>query len=223
MCAVAKLVYVTPAQRDAAKLLVRRSRSTGRPVSSAVHRIAEAEVEQSVGAKTPKQREIFEGSAEADVSVMEEISAPEYVATDRSGASVGDLSVLISGTRDKLTAYLTHARARQRRLLNIAMVASAVATGLTAPLAIGGKDVSDQLSAALGFPIWQLACALVAVCSLLATVATQLLKSQNQRVARAESVQARLGVLDMGRITGSLTPAQVSTEYAAYVELSSLI
>jgi hypothetical protein len=145
------------------------------------------------------------------------------VATDRSGASVGDLSLLISKTRDKVTTYLTHARARQRRLLNIAIVASAVATGLAAPLAIGGKDVSDPLSAARGFPIWQLVCALVAVCSLLAAVATQLLKSQNQRVARAESVQARLGVLDMGRTTGSLTPAQVSTEYAAYVELSSLI
>jgi hypothetical protein len=39
---------------------------------------------------------------------MEETSAPESVATDRSGASVDDLSVLISSTRDEVLAYLTH-------------------------------------------------------------------------------------------------------------------
>jgi hypothetical protein len=58
-----------------------------------------------------------------------------------------------------------------------------------------------------------------------AAVATQLLKSENleERVARAESVRARLGILDMGRITGSVTPAQVSTECAACLELISFI
>jgi hypothetical protein len=156
---------------------------------------------------------------------MEEISAPESVATDRSRASVGDLSVLISSTRDGVSAYLTHARARQRRLLNVAIVAGALGTALVAPLAIGGKDLSDLLSAGLGFPVWQLVCGVAAVCFLVAAVATQMLKSQNQeeRVGRAESVRARLGILDMGRITGSLTPAQVSNEYAACLDLISFI
>jgi hypothetical protein len=126
---------------------------------------------------------------------MGEISAPESVATDRSRASVGDLSVLISSTRDGVSAYLTHTRARQRRLLNVAIVAGALGTALVAPLAIGGKDLSDLLSAGLGVPVWQLMCGVAAVCSLVAAVATQMLKSQNQeeRVARAESVRARLG------------------------------
>jgi hypothetical protein len=156
---------------------------------------------------------------------MEEISTPESVATDRSRASVGDLSVLISKTRDEVSAYLTQARARQRRLLNVAILAGALGTALVAPLAIAGMPLSDSLSAALGFPVWQLVCALAAVCSLLAAIATQLLKSQNleERVTRAESVRVRLGILDMSRITGSLTPAQVSTEYAACVELISFI
>jgi hypothetical protein len=68
-------------------------------------------------------------------------------------------------------------------------------------------------------------CALAAVCSLVAAVATQLLKSQNleERVARAESVRARLGIPDIGRITGSLTPAQVLTEYAACIQSISFI
>jgi hypothetical protein len=64
---------------------------------------------------------------------MEEISAPESVATDRSRASVGDLSVLISKTRDEVSAYLTQARARQRRLLNVAILAGAPGTALVAP------------------------------------------------------------------------------------------
>jgi hypothetical protein len=110
---------------------------------------------------------------------MEDISAPESVATDPSGVSVGDLSVLISKTRDEVLAYLTHARARQRRLLNVAIVAGALGTAIAAPFAIGGKNLSDSLSAALGFLAWPLVCGLAAVCSLLAAVATQLLKSQN--------------------------------------------
>jgi hypothetical protein len=107
----------------------------------------------------------------------------------------------------------------------VAIVAGALGTAIAAPFAIGGKNLSDSLSAVLGFLAWPLVCGLAAVCSLLADVATQLLKSQNleERVARAESVRARLGILDMGRITGSLTPAQVSNEDAACVEFISFI
>jgi hypothetical protein len=120
---------------------------------------------------------------------------------------------------------LTYARARQRRLLNIAIVAGALGTAIAVPFAIGRKDLSDSLSESLGFLVWPLVCGLAAVCSLIAAVATQLLKSGNleERVARAEGVRARLGILEMGRVTGSLTPAQVSTEYAACLELISFI
>lgn len=44
-----KTVYVTPAQRDAAKLLVEHGKLTARPLSDAVRRIAEAEVQKSAG------------------------------------------------------------------------------------------------------------------------------------------------------------------------------
>jgi hypothetical protein len=158
---------------------------------------------------------------------MEETSARESIAEGRDGPPAGDLSVLIRGTLDEVTTYLRHTRARQRRMLNIAIIAGALATALAASPAIGGKALSDWLSATLGLSIqgWQLLCALAAVCSLVAAVAIQLLKSENleERVARAESVRARLGILDMGRITGSVTPAQASTEYAACLELISFI
>ncbi|HEX3204668.1 MAG TPA: hypothetical protein VHQ68_00340, partial [Propionibacteriaceae bacterium] len=72
---------------------------------------------------------------------------------------------------------------------------------------------------------WQILCAAAAICSVAATISTQMLKSNNldERVARAEAVKARLEILDLGRATGQLTPEQAVTEYAACVELASFI
>jgi hypothetical protein len=75
---------------------------------------------------------------------MAEISALESVATGRSGASVGELSVLISSTRNKYRRILTYARARRRRLLNVAIVAGALGTTIAAPFAIGQKTCQTR-------------------------------------------------------------------------------
>jgi hypothetical protein len=75
---VPRTVYVTPAQRDAAKLLLERSRLTGRPVSPAVLRIADAELQPS-GAEAPERREISRALAEAHAS---EAEAPAAEAED---------------------------------------------------------------------------------------------------------------------------------------------
>jgi hypothetical protein len=154
---------------------------------------------------------------------MKEISALQPVPQDRSGAAAGELSVLISGTRAEVSAYLTHARARQRRLLNVAILAGALGTASAGPLAVIGEDLSDWLTPIVGVSAWRLLCALAAACALVAAIATHLLKSQNleERVTRAESVRTRLAILDIGRITGTLTPTQVATEYAACLELTS--
>jgi hypothetical protein len=155
------------------------------------------------------------------------MSDEESAAEGRNGAPVGDVSVLIRRTQDKVATYLVHARARQRRLLNLAIVAGAVATALTASPALGGKNFADWLDATFGLtsPAWQILCAGAAICSLAAAIATQVLKSNNvdERVTRAENVKARLEVLDAGRMTGQLTPKQVATEYAACVQEASFI
>ena len=64
---------------------------------------------------------------------------------------------------------------------------------------------------------WQILQAAAAICSVAATISTQMLKSNNidERVARAEAVKAWLEVLDLPPATGQLTPEQVATEYAA--------
>jgi hypothetical protein len=44
-----------------------------------------------------------------------------------------------------------------------------------------------------------------------------------EHVARAEAVRAKLEALDLGRITGRLTPEQVATEYSACIEQASFL
>jgi hypothetical protein len=112
-------------------------------------------------------------------------------------------------------------------LINLAIVAGALATVFTASPALGGVPFSDWLTQTFGFtsPAWRVLCAGAAVCSLAAAIATQLLKSHNieEHVARAEAVRAKLESIDLGRITGRLTPEQVATEYSACVEQASFL
>ena len=71
----------------------------------------------------------------------------------------------------------------------------------------------------------QLLCTFAALCSLAAAISTQLLKSQNleEHISKAENVRARLEIVDIGRVTGTLTPEQVAAEYTACVALVSFI
>ena len=154
------------------------------------------------------------------------VSDREFIA-GQGGASGGDLSAHIDRFRSQIAAYLIHARARQRRLINLAIVAGAVATVLTASPALGGVAFSDWLNETFGLtsPAWQVLCAGAALCSLAAAISTQLLKSHaiEEHVARAEAVRAKLEALDLGRITGRLTPEQVATEYSACIEQASFL
>jgi hypothetical protein len=79
------------------------------------------------------------------------------------------LSSLIQRTRDQVAKYLGQARTRQRRLLNVAIVAGALATALAGAPAVVGVQPS----------VWRILCILAAVCSLVAAVVTQLQKSNS--------------------------------------------
>src|SRR5687768_10270393 len=128
----------------------------------------------------------------------------------------GDLSSLIQRTRDQVATYLAQTRTRQRRLLNVAIVAGALATALAGAPAV----LSDVPP-----PIWRTLCILAAACSLVAAIVTQLQKSNSvgENVSRAETIRARLDVLNIGLISGNLSQEQAATEYAACVEQSSFI
>jgi hypothetical protein len=145
----------------------------------------------------------------------------------QSGAPGGDWSGVIERFRDQVSTYLLHARAKQRRLINLAIIAGAVATVLTASPALGGTAFADWLGETFGLtsPAWQVLCAGAAVCSLAAAISTQMMKSHNieEHVARAENLRARLEALDLGRLTGRLTPEQVADEYRECVQQASFL
>ena len=105
------------------------------------------------------------------------MSEGDFGADGRSEAPVADWSALIKGTQDKVAKYLVKARVRQRLLLNLAILAGALSTALTASPALGGLAFSDWLDETFGLtsPAWQILCAGAAICSLAAAVSTQLL------------------------------------------------
>ena len=74
-------------------------------------------------------------------------------------------------------------------------------------------------------PGWQILCAGGALCSLAATVATQLLKSNNleERVFRGLSCRAKLEALEVGLSTGQLDVPRATTEYLKCLEEAAFL
>jgi hypothetical protein len=104
----------------------------------------------------------------------------------------------IRDKRAEVERFLATAVPRKRRLLNTTIVGGSLAAALTAAPAVGGAP----------FTAW------------LATVATQLLKSNNveQNIGRAQSARAKLEVLETSVTLGQLEPRQAVTEYLKCVE-----
>jgi hypothetical protein len=124
--------------------------------------------------------------------------------------------------RQQLERFLARARPRKRRLTNTTIIAGSVAAALTAAPAIGGQSLTAWLTSTMGLssPSWRLLCGAATVCSVTATVATQLLKSSNieEQVSRAQGARAKLEVLDVGLSTGTLDAQQATAEYLKCVE-----
>jgi len=124
--------------------------------------------------------------------------------------------------RTQIETFLSIARPRKRRLLNLTIVGGTLAAALTAAPAVGGQSFTAWLTGALGLssPSWRILCGAASVCSVMATVATQLLKSHNieENVTRAQGCRAKLEVLDVGLSVGQLDVRQATTEYLKCVE-----
>ena len=133
-----------------------------------------------------------------------------------------DLVSRIRHKRAQLEAFLSAARPRKRRLLNMTIVGGSLAAALTAGPAIGGQSFTAWLTGALGLasPSWRVLCAAASICSVMATVATQLLKSHNieEHVTRAQGCRAKLEVLEVGLTLGQIDVRQATTEYLKCVE-----
>jgi len=133
-----------------------------------------------------------------------------------------DMVSRIRQKRTQLETFLSAARPRKRRLLNTTIVGGSLAAALTAAPALGGQSFTAWLTGALGLasPSWRLLCAAASVCSVTATIATQLLKSNNieEHVTRAQGCRAKLEVLEVGLTTGHIDARQATSEYLKCVE-----
>ena len=138
-----------------------------------------------------------------------------------------DLVGRITQKRAEVEAYLTTAVSRQRRLLNLTIIAGACASALLAAPTLGGKPFMDWLTSTFGLssPSWQVVCAAAAACSLTATIATQVLKTRNtdEHVARALGVRAKLEMLEVGLLSAQLDQAEASSEYITCIENAAFI
>ena len=142
-------------------------------------------------------------------------------------ASTDDLLRRIKEKRTAIQTYLSAAQPRKRRLLNMTIGGGTLAAALTAGPAVGGASFTAWLTQTLSLksPSWRLLCAAASVSSVMATIATQLLKSNNveANVIQAQSCRAKLEVLEVALTLGQLDTAQATTEYLKCVEAAAFL
>jgi MFS family permease len=138
-----------------------------------------------------------------------------------------DLLTTVRQKRQKLDVFLATAVPRKRRLMNITIVAGALAAALTAAPAAGGQPFTTWMTAAMGLtsPSWRFLCGAASIFSIMATLATQLLKSNNleERITRAQGCRAKLEVLEIGIASGQLDTARATAEYLQCVQDAAFI
>lgn len=109
---------------------------------------------------------------------------------------------------------------RDNALTLLSVIASAVATVLTAAPALGGPELSRALgSAGPDTPSWRILCGVASICSLLAAVAANLHRQQEvtARLARCQTGAARLETLEL-QVTFQRAPlADATAEYGRII------
>jgi MFS family permease len=138
-----------------------------------------------------------------------------------------EILVRIREKRAQVEGFLAAAVPRKRRLLNTTIVGGSLAAALTAGPAVGGQPFTAWLTGALGLssPSWRLLCGAASVASIAATIATQLLKSNNaeQNVARAQGARAKLEVLETSLTLGQIDAKQAVAEFLKCVEEAAFL
>ncbi len=138
-----------------------------------------------------------------------------------------DLLTQIRNKRARVEAVVAAAAPRKRRLLNMSIIGGALAAVLTTGPAVGGQPFATWLKTSLDLtsPAWQLLCGGAALCSVIATVCTQLLKSNNleERVFRGQSCRAKLEALEVGLSTGQMDVPSATAQYMKCLEEAAFL
>jgi hypothetical protein len=124
--------------------------------------------------------------------------------------------------RSQLERFLAKNRPRKRRLHNTSIFGGSLAGLLTAAPAIGGQPFTVWLTHMLHLnsPSWRILCASATVCSAIATVASQSLKSHNieEHVIKAESSLAKLEALEVSLAMHHIDLQNATAEYLKCVD-----
>lgn len=113
------------------------------------------------------------------------------------------------------------------RLVNTAIVSSALAAALTVGPAFGGQTLTAWLTGTLGFtaPVWQLLCLGATICSVSAAIATNMSKSHEiaSRILRAQTCDVKLEGLETLLEMDQIDMAKASSLYTQYLPEISFI
>jgi hypothetical protein len=105
----------------------------------------------------------------------------------------------IGAKRSEIRSFLSKTEPRNVRLVNMAIICSAIAAALTAGPAFGGKTLTAWLETlGLRSPVWQLLCLGATACSVAAVVVTNMSKSHEitSKLFRAQTTDAKLEGLE---------------------------
>jgi MFS family permease len=140
-----------------------------------------------------------------------------------------DLLMKIQEKRLQVERFVSSEFPRKRRLVNVTIFGGTLSAALTAVPAVGGPTITSVLTQVMGLPStspsWRVLCAAAAVCSIAATLSTQLLKSHNveEQVTRAMGTRAKLEVLEIGLASGQIDDRQATAEYIKCVEETAFL
>jgi hypothetical protein len=156
------------------------------------------------------------------------ISGTTHPGSENSGDYEGNgLVTRVRAKRADVERYLRIVGVRRRRLVTVTVFAAAIATLLTALAAILGPQLAEWFTANFGKAEngWRILCALAAVFSLTATVATQLHTSKNygERITRAEDTMATLEALEVGITSGYHNQKDATGQYLKIIEGTSFM
>jgi hypothetical protein len=145
-----------------------------------------------------------------------------------AGDGLGNGLILrVKAKQAEVERYLRAVGARRSRMVTLTIVAAAISTLLTGPIALGGQPLANWLAATfeLTSSVWRILCALAALCSLTAAVATQLVTSKNyeERIVRAQEVNATLEMLEVAITLNHLNQHEAASQYLKIIENSSFI
>lgn len=158
---------------------------------------------------------------------MSDIVLPEESSSNDDWRSFARLGRQVAAKREEIDTYLAAIRARRDRLVNVTMVGGSIAAALTAGPAFGGKPFSLWLEEDVGLiaPAWRFLCLAAMICSLAATIATQLNRARNYdtNIARAQEAWAALEALEVGIASGYLNKEEATSRYLKCLEVASVI